>query len=296
MELKDMRAFCMVVEEGNISHAAARLGVAQPALSRQMKRLEQELSAQLFVRGSRQIKLTGAGELFYRKVLHILTVADGAQREIAGIGSGSAGSVRLGTVTTSGALLLPELIRSFHREFPKVTFEIWEGDGARVLEMLDNRAIEIAVTRTRVDSEKYESLEFPAEPLVLVMRKEFASCEESMRMCELRGKPLIVPLRWRDALVQAATRSGFEADIFCVSDSIVQDVLCAKMGLGIALLPVSALSLLPGDDSMVSRTLVEPEISTRTVVAWLKKGPVSPAGMNLIERFRRMLREKHTQK
>lgn len=68
MEIKDMRAFYAIVEEGNISHAAQRLGIAQPALSRQMKRLETQLGVQLFERGSRRIRLTDAGRVLYSRV------------------------------------------------------------------------------------------------------------------------------------------------------------------------------------------------------------------------------------
>ena len=68
MEIKDMQAFYTVVEEGNISHAALRLAVAQPALSRQMKRLETSLGVQLFERGSRRIRLTEAGMTLARDV------------------------------------------------------------------------------------------------------------------------------------------------------------------------------------------------------------------------------------
>lgn len=122
MEIKDMRAFYAIVEEGNISHAAQRLDIAQPALSRQMKRLESSLGVQLFERGSRRIRLTDAGRVLYSRVEHILGMVDGTVREITEIGSGVAGSIQLGTITTSGALLLPELITEFHRRYPQVTY------------------------------------------------------------------------------------------------------------------------------------------------------------------------------
>jgi DNA-binding transcriptional LysR family regulator len=124
MDIKDMRAFYAIVEEGNISHAAQRLDIAQPALSRQMKRLETSLGVQLFERGSRRIRLTDAGRVMYSRVEHILGMVDGTVREITEIGSGIAGSVRLGTITTSGALLLPELISEFHSCYPNVTYQI----------------------------------------------------------------------------------------------------------------------------------------------------------------------------
>jgi len=287
MGIKDMRAFYAIVEEGNISHAAQRLDIAQPALSRQMKRLEESLGVQLFERGSRRIRLTEAGRVLYTRVEHILGMVDGTVREITEIGSGTAGSVRLGTITTSGAMLLPELITEFHRRYPQVTFQIWEAEGARILELLDNRVIEIGITRTQVDSKIYESIVLPNEPLVMIMNRA-QNCGESeteVRFGELKGKPLIIPLRWQSMFIANCRKQGFEPNIICVSDSIVQDLLFAKMGMGIAMVPISSQSLLT-DGNLIYKRLVEPEMNTHTVVAWLKNRTLSTSSRHLMKLFR----------
>lgn len=289
MEIKDMRAFYAIVEEGNISHAAQRLDIAQPALSRQMKRLETSLGVQLFERGSRRIRLTDAGRVMYSRVEHILGMVDGTVREITEIGSGVAGSIRLGTITTSGAMLLPELISEFHSRYPNVTYQIWEAEGARILELLDNRVIEIGITRTQVDSKVYESIVLPNEPLVLIMNKdqEIGADPNAVSMAELKDVPLIVPLRWQTLFVANCRRLGFEPKIVCVSDSIVQDLLLAKMGMGCALLPVSSKTLLT-DGNLIYKKLVDPEMSTHTVIAWLKNRTLSSSSEHLIKLFREM--------
>ena len=285
--IKDMRAFFAIVEEGNISHAAQRLDVAQPALSRQMKRLEETLNVKLFERGSRRIRLTEAGRVFYSRVEKILGMVDGTVREITEIGSGDKGSIRLGTITSSGAMILPELIAEFHGRYPNVTFEIWESEGARVLELLDNRLIEIAITRTQVDNLIYESLVLPNEPLVMVMDKRH-SCgksAEEVRLLELKDQPLIIPLRWKSIFVTNCRRLGFEPKIICVSDSIVQNLLMVKMHLGISMVPMSSKPLLT-DGNLIYKRLIEPEMSTHTVVAWLKNQTLSTSCLNLISLFK----------
>ena len=289
MEIKDMRAFYAIVEEGNISHAAQRLDIAQPALSRQMKRLESSLGVQLFERGSRRIRLTDAGRVLYSRVEHILGMVDGTVREITEIGSGVAGSIQLGTITTSGALLLPELITEFHRRYPQVTYQIWEAEGARILELLDNRVIEIAITRTQVDSKVYESIVLPNEPLVVVMNKDqiIGASDKEVRMEELRDTPIIIPLRWQSLFVTNCRKLGFEPHIVCVSDSIVQDLLLVKMDMGAAILPVSSRTLLT-DGNLYYKKLVAPEMSTHTVVAWLKNRTLSSSSEHLIKLFREM--------
>lgn len=289
MEIKDMRAFYAIVEEGNISHAAQRLDVAQPALSRQMKRLEEQLGVQLFERGSRRIRLTDAGRVLYGRVEHILGMVDGTVREITEIGSGVAGSIRLGTITTSGAMLVPELLAEFHRRYPQVTYQIWEAEGARILELLDNRVIEIGITRTQVDAKVYESIVLPNEPLVLIMNREqeIGASPGEVRLSELKEQPLLVPLRWQSGFIGACRKQGFEPEIVCVSDSIVQDLLLAKMGMGMAILPVSSKTLLT-DGNLICKKLVEPEISTHTVVAWLRNRTLSTSSAHLISLFREM--------
>ena len=289
MDIKDMRAFYAIVEEGNISHAAQRLDIAQPALSRQMKRLETSLGVQLFERGSRRIRLTDAGRVMYTRVEHILGMVDGTVREITEIGSGIAGSIRLGTITTSGALLLPELISEFHSRYPNVTYQIWEAEGARILELLDNRVIEIGITRTQVDSKVYESIVLPNEPLVLIMNKEqeIGAAGDKVELKELKDQPIIIPLRWQSVFIANCRRLGFEPNIICVSDSIVQDLLLAKMGMGMALLPVSSKTLLT-DGNLIYKKLIEPEMSTHTVIAWLKNRTLSSSSEHLIRLFREM--------
>ena len=284
MEIKDMRAFYAIVEEGNISHAAQRLDIAQPALSRQMKRLESSLGVQLFERGSRRIRLTDAGRVLYSRVEHILGMVDGTVREITEIGSGVAGSIQLGTITTSGAL-----ITEFHRRYPQVTYQIWEAEGARILELLDNRVIEIAITRTQVDSKVYESIVLPNEPLVVVMNKDqiIGASDKEVRMEELRDTPIIIPLRWQSLFVANCRKLGFEPHIVCVSDSIVQDLLLVKMDMGAAILPVSSRTLLT-DGNLYYKKLVAPEMSTHTVIAWLKNRTLSSSSEHLIKLFREM--------
>ena len=289
MEIKDMRAFYAIVEEGNISHAAQRLDIAQPALSRQMKRLETSLGVQLFERGSRRIRLTDAGRVLYSRVEHILGMVDRTVREITEIGSGIAGSIQLGTITTSGALLLPELISEFHRRYPQVTYQIWEAEGARILELLDNRVIEIAITRTQVDSKVYESIVLPNEPLVVVMNKDqvIGASDSEVRMEELRDMPIIIPLRWQSLFIANCRKLGFDPHILCVSDSIVQDLLLVKRGMGAAILPVSSRTLLT-DGNLHYKKLVSPEMSTHTVIAWLKNRTLSSSSEHFIKLFREM--------
>ena len=285
--IKDMRAFFAIVEEGNISHAAQRLGIAQPALSRQMKHLEENLHVKLFERGSRRIRLTEAGQVLYNRVESILGMVDGTVREIKEIGSGTKGTIRIGTITTSGAMILPDLIAEFRKVYPDVTFEIWEAEGARIIELLDSHIIELAITRTQVDNLSYELLVLPNEPLVMVMNSESICGQDdsTVKLEELKNQPLIIPLRWKSNFIAACKRLDFEPQIICVSDSIVQDLLMVKMNLGAAMIPFSGKRLLT-DGNLIYKKIVEPEMTTHTVVAWRKNQTLSTACKNFIQLFK----------
>lgn len=282
MDIKDMRAFYAVVAEGNISHAATRLDIAQPALSRQIKKLEETLGTKLFERGSRRIRLTEAGRVLATRIEQILGLVDGTVRELTDIEKGEAGEIRIGTITSSGAMMLPKLMTDFRARYPLVTFEVWEAEGARILELLDRRLIEIAITRTEADPTYYESIDLSNEPLVVVSRaEEDMGGGDCVRLSELQGVPLIVPLRWKASLLAACRKEVMEPRIVCTSDSIVQDLLCVRQGMGAALLPASAETLIsPG--GMVCKRLVEPEILTHTVISWQKDRPLSAATRRFI--------------
>ena len=287
--IKDMRAFFAIVEEGNISHAAIRLGIAQPALSRQMKHLEENLRVKLFERGSRRIRLTEAGQVLYNRVENILGMVDGTVREITEIGSGTKGTIRIGTITTSGAMILPDLISKFHKIYPDVTFEIWEAEGARIIELLDSRLIEIAITRTQVDNLNYELLVLPNEPLVVVMNSKniCGTDADTIKLAELKDQPLIIPLRWKSNFIAACKKLEFDPNIICVSDSIVQDLMMVKMNLGAAMIPFSGRRLF-ADSELIHKRIVEPEMTTHTVVAWRKNQTLSTSCKNFIELFKKM--------
>lgn len=278
MELKDMRAFYAIVEEGNISHAAQRLAMAQSALSRQMQKLEAELAVRLFERGSRRIRLTEAGRVLAAEVGKVLGMVDGVIRDVRDVGKGVAGEVRIGAITSSGAMLLPQAMALFQKSYPKVTFKVWESEGARVLELLANRVIDIAITRTEPGKESCGSFVLEDEPLVAVMPEAspVGALQDTVRFAELQDVPLILPLRWKDAVFSACEKAGFSPQVRTESDSIVQDVLLARAGLGVALVPASARSLL-FDGGLRYKQLAEPAILTHTVISWRKGRALSAA-------------------
>ena len=104
---------------------------------------------------------------------------------------------------------------------------------------------------------------------------------------DFKDVPVIIPLRWQSMFVADCRKRGFEPNVICVSDSIVQDLLLVKMDMGAAILPVSSRTLLT-DGNLYYKKLVAPEMSTHTVVAWLKNRTLSSSSEHLIKLFREM--------
>lgn len=291
MDIRDMKNFYAIVEEGNISNAAKRLNIAQPPLSKQMKQLEDNLGVQLFERGSRRIRLTEAGQLLRERVEQILGLVDGTIKEITELNSGFVGNLSIGTVTTSGATLLPNLLHKFHALYPNVTFQLWEGDGSRILDLLNNRVIEIGIIRAPFDPEIYESITLPDEPLVIAMKRDGCPCgedPENVRLIELANQPLIVPLRWKAMFVEWCEKVGFKPNIVCISDGILLNIIWTKLGIGMALVPKSTEGLI-SDSELTYKTIVEPSLSTQTVIVWARNHKLSASSKHFLDLLKDMI-------
>ena len=291
MDIRDMKNFYAIVEEGNISNAAKRLNIAQPPLSKQMKQLEEKLGVQLFERGSRRIRLTEAGQLLRERVEQIVGLVDNTIKEITELNSGIAGTLSIGTVTTSGAILLPNLLHRFHSLYPDVTFQLWEGDGYRILELLDNRIIEVGIIRAPFDSGIYESITLPDEPLMIAMRRDGPQCgeeTETIRLAELANQPLIIPRRWKTMVEDWCEKAGFKANIVCLSDGVLLNILWAKLGIGMALVPRSTEAI-SSDSELIYKTIVEPNVSTQTVIVWVKNRNLSASSKHFLALLKDLL-------
>ena len=171
MELRQIRYFIAICEEGNMSRAAARLFVAQPSLSEQIRKLEQELRLPLFVRLPRRLVLTPAGEAFRIHAARILEEVDLVQTRIDEVSAQSGQKIRVGVLPTLGSRLFPSVIAEFRRTNPGARIELREEiDSRSVKHLLMEREIDVGVIR--LDGKLASHLEasfFLREPLVALV-------------------------------------------------------------------------------------------------------------------------------
>jgi LysR family transcriptional regulator, cyn operon transcriptional activator len=145
MELRHLRYFKVVAEMQHFHRAAQKLFITQPALSNQIKQLEEELNTKLFVRVGRNVKLSESGELVLSAAQRILNEAELLKETVSDIESGQSGSLKLGVLQSINALYLRKLVVEFDREHPNISLQIEEMTNHEIEVNLANGDIDIGI-------------------------------------------------------------------------------------------------------------------------------------------------------
>lgn len=285
LDLRELRNFVTIAEEGSITAAAKKLNMSQPPLSRQMGQLEDSLGVQLFERGRRQIRLTGAGRLLHARSREILGLTEKTAKEVSALNSGVAGEISIGTITTNAAAYLSNWIRKFRSEFPDVTFRLLGGDSYRIIDLLDKGVIEIGLVRTPFNESVYDTILLPNEPLAAIMNPSYfqpGRHPDQIEVTELAGTPLILPSRYEFRFLKHCEKIGFKPHILCVSDDVVHDLMWAREGIAVALQPLTARMILR-NENLVCKTVLEPELTSNAAIITVKGRYLSSAAQHFIK-------------
>ena len=300
MEIKQLKYFIAIVEESSFSAAARKLHMTQPPLSQQLKSLEEELGVSLIERTTKKILPTKAGDLLYKRAKEILNLIDITSDEVKELRDGISGTLAIGTLTSLASELLPEKIKTFKQQYPKVNFQIHEGDPNRIMELLDKRIIELGITRLPVDTSVFDLINLPEEPMVAAMNDNwnFATGFPYINFSSLEDKPLLLLRRLKGTsvynhelytteLVKDNFRSlGLTSNIVSESDDIATLLNWAYHGIGIAIVPKSARNILP-NSTLHYKEIINPGIKTRPAgIIWKKNSYLSTASKKFLENFK----------
>ncbi|SMQ72123.1 DNA-binding transcriptional regulator, LysR family [Bacillus sp. OV166] len=299
MDIRHLKYFITIVEEGKISQAAKRLNMAQPPLSQQLKQLEDELGVTLFERHTRKMIITEEGMLFYQRAKEIMELITGTIEEVKEFSQGTRGTLSIGTISALGAQILPEKIRDFQIHYPDVQFQVWEGDPNRIMELVENRIIELGIVRLPIDNSIFDMIHLPDEPIVVAMSNKW-NCDDDrpfIMLSELEEKPLMLLRRQQgtsmynqdmytgDVVKTACLNAGFEPKIICESSDIMTLLTWANHDIGIALVPKSALNLIP-NTQLIIKEIIQPSIMARpSALIWLKGRYLSSISRKFMEYF-----------
>lgn len=192
MELRTMRYFLAVAREENMTRAAELLHVTQPALSRQLKALEEELGKKLFTRHSFSIQLTEEGALLRKRAEDLVKMADKITAEFLTLDDVLGGDVYLGMAESCQIRYLAAAIRKFKGAYPGLRYHITSGDTEQVTEKLDKGILDFAVLAQEPNPQKYHYLKFPEADLWGVVMPADCPLAEKDTVCadDLIGLPL----------------------------------------------------------------------------------------------------------
>lgn len=191
MELEQLRYFVRAAEAENFTRAAVQVGLSQPALSRSIARLEEELGQPLFERQSRKVVLTDAGRLLLDRAATILLMVDDVKAEISD--DGQSGKVRVGAIPTIAPYFLPERLRSFHRKFPRAQTIVLEDTTEPLLKKLVNGEIDLAIGALPIGVKYVEVEALFEEELLLVTGSDHPLArKKSVSVADVAEQPFIL--------------------------------------------------------------------------------------------------------
>ena len=275
MDIRIMEYYLAVMREGNISAAAEALHISQPALSRQIRDLEEELGVTLFERGSRRIKLTEEGMILRRRAEEMVRLMQMTQSEINQVQHNIYGEVHIGAGESLAFHHISEIAGSIHNEYPDIRFTITSGDTADLMEQLDEGLIDIALIFTDYDHSQYHGIRLPKDDKLGLLMKKGDPLEEkkSITSTDLNKLPLIIPR----AAYRFLSSDPMLADLHIVAvyNLIYNASLFVEDGVGYAL-GFDGLINTTGNSNLTYRPLEKQIVQAGTII-WKRYAVFNPA-------------------
>ncbi|RKP51734.1 LysR family transcriptional regulator [Cohnella endophytica] len=294
MDMRQLRYFLAIAQEGQITRAAKQLNMEQPPLSRQLKLMEQELGVVLFDRNGKQLQLTQAGELLRQKAISLMNQFDETVTYVQELGEGVQGVLAIGVVV-SCISLVPPAIQRFSEKYPQITFKIQEGDHFLLGELLENRDIELILTRLPFQSDfrsqHYSVLPLPSDPFVALVPSEWSPDpeERSMSMEQLARLPFLTLKTERttgmhDRVFHEFRQHGLEPRIISESSSVAITVALVASGIGAAILPKSVMHTFESP-RIKQMTIADAEFRSDVGIVWLRDRHLSKSARHFMDMY-----------
>ncbi len=287
MDLRQLRYLVALAEERNFTRAAASLHIAQPAMSQQIRRLEDELGLAVVERTTRRVKLTDAGELLVVRARRILVELEAAETELQAIRGMYIGHLTIGAMHTMGPVDLSLALALFRERHPDVQFTVREQSSEETAEMLRVDELDLAFLSVteRIESHGLGLHQLLSEELVVLLPPSHRlSRRRQIRMVELADETFIsfrTGARLRELLMSAGQEAGFEPRVTVESNESRRVRRLVSRGLGVAILPRSDAEG-PGAEVEVV-TLVEPRLERDITLAWREGRRHTPAAAEFLE-------------
>lgn len=307
MDLRAMRYFIAIVDQGSLTRAAEVVCVAQPALSQQLAALEKELGVPLVHRGAKGVRPTEAGRTLYRHARNILRQVEIAGAEARVAGTDVTGMVAIGLPTTAAAAFGMPLIRAVRARYPQIRLQLFESMSGYISELLDHNRLDFAILFRDVPSRAVELERLASESLYLVgtlpvtrgrakakakPRAQAGAEGATVAIKALGELPLVLPSGsqgLREVVELAFAQAGVPLNVVADLDSLPFLLATAREGLACTILPASSLS---DADSEVPRHLIVPELRRTLSLCWPRALPRTSAAEAVAEVLRELVAER----
>jgi DNA-binding transcriptional LysR family regulator len=287
MEIRQLRYLVALADEQHFTRAAAREHIAQPALSQQIRRLEQEVGLALVERTTRRVTVTEAGQTLVARARRILSELDAANAEMQALAGVRTGHVMVGTMHTMGPVDVSHALAVFHQRHPGVELTVREQSSEELAEMLRDDVLDLAFLSVtdRMESHGLGLRQLVSEELVVVLPVAHRLAGQgTLRMAELAGEHFISyreGARLRELLIFAAHHAGFEPQIKLESNESERIKRLVARDMGVAILPRSDAER-PGTEVAVAM-LTDPSLRRDITLACRDGRRLAPAAAEFLE-------------
>jgi len=273
MELKELRNFMRVAHAGSVSRAAADLRLAQPALSRQIRKLEHELGVPLFSRHGRGMRLSAAGARLLERAEAIAGLVQQTREEIREDRSPARGRLVLGVPPAAGRLLVPYFVERFRKAWPETTLHMREGVASSLQEWLVEKRIDLALLHNPPHLEALEIWPLLTERMFVIgppkHRIKERAHPKSFRIRDLGALPLILPNGAhanRRLVENAVIEHGLRLRVMIEADSVAFAKTMVERGLGYTILTYAAVQDELARGELTVYPIVRPSLPVRVCI------------------------------
>ncbi|MEM9947946.1 MAG: LysR substrate-binding domain-containing protein [Cyanobacteria bacterium P01_D01_bin.36] len=285
MDFRQIEYFVAVAEALHFGRAADRLKITQPALSKQIAKLEKILSVQLLSRTKRTVELTHAGRTFLQQARQLLSQRETAIQLTRRTGYGDIGHLSIGFTETATQTILPSLLRDFLQHYPKVDIDMSELATEAQVTALNKDTIDIAFLHPPIDQRGLQVRSISQERFIAVLPPQHSLGRyETIPIEALANEPLIIHPRQEgpalyDGFLQVCQIAGFQPQIVKESISLQTRLCFVAAGIGITF--ISEHTQFKVDDSVICRPIENCPISLKFGAAWRSRS-TNPALHNLL--------------
>ena len=277
MNLKRLEYFCQLAVLGNFTRAARAVGIAQPALTVAIQKLEQEVGLKLINRADKNSLLTAEGEVLYKLATQLLSQAKQVELELEELKELERGTIRFGVSAMMGSYYFPKILTKFQQKYPKIKIHLVDQGTAALEKMLLNSELDLALVRGDLENLQLRYTELINEEVVAGMvSSHHLATEQTISLAQFCQQPLVLfheGYFLREVVSQYAKKYHLSLDIRMETNLIELQKSLVRNEVGIT----TCLSRILENEKQMTSTPFDPKIEFKLSLAWKKNHYLSKA-------------------